>query len=151
MVNTAAQEGRKVTLSPNPYQELDNEYQVIDKKKKEVEAQLASWHERFVKVFFPDQTEFDALKSQAKDLQFMKAPIKQLDEIYLKMAMIYKRWLPIKSKLYQMNPSYHELFKGLELLLNDVEEKHGNKTARKTNRRTKRGNSKALSKRSIKK
>lgn len=107
--------------STNPYIELDAEFQDINTRYKQVQSELAQWHEKFLKTFAPDQTEFDNLKDQAKDLQWRKAPQMQIDTVYLKMAMIYKRWLPIEVRLHQMNPTYHKLFDGLKALLEDVE------------------------------
>lgn len=107
----------------NPYIELDNRYQSLEKIRKDVEAQTYKFMDDFHKVFIPDQNEFDSLKDQAKQLQIAKAPQVQLDPIYYKMAMIYKRWLPIEERLLRQNPEYKKLFNALKFMLEDIEKR----------------------------
>ncbi len=115
----------------NPYIELDQRYQSLEKLRKEVEAQTYKFMDDFHKVFIPDQNEFDSLKDQAKQLQLQKASQVQLDPIYYKMAMIYKRWLPIEERLLTQNPDYKKLFSALKYMLQDIEKRNGTKAEKK--------------------
>lgn len=105
----------------NPYIEFENRYQALDKLTKDTEAQTYAFFDDFNKVFMPDQQEFDSLKDQAKQLQLQKAAQTQLDSVYYKMAMIYKRWLPIEERLLAKNPEYKKLFAALKFMLADIE------------------------------
>ncbi len=113
----------KNPFNQNPYEVFHQRFKDIDKLRKEVDAHTFAFRDEFMKVFIPDQTEFDALKDQAKLLQKSKAPQQDLDKIYYKMALIFKKWSPIEEQLYEMNPLYRDLFKGLKSLLKEIEEK----------------------------
>lgn len=108
-------------FNTNPYEGFSQRFKDIDTLRKEVDAQTFAFRDEFMKVFIPDQTAFDELKDQAKKLQREKATQKELDQVYYKMAMIFKKWSPIEEQLYEMNPLYRDLFKGLKFLLEDLE------------------------------
>ncbi len=110
----------------NPYIELAVRAKHLYETTREIEAQNMKFHDEFLKVFLPDQTAFDELKDKAKELQLRKDS-KELDGIYYKMAMIYKRWLPIEDILIQKNPSYVAVFTALKFMLEDITKReHGN-------------------------
>lgn len=119
-------------FNPNPYEGFHQRFKDIDALRKEADAQAYAFRDEFMKVFVPDQTEFDGLKDQAKKMQLAKADPQELDKIYYKMAMIFKKWSPIEEQLYEMNPAYRDLFKGLKFLLKDLEKQEEKPKKRKT-------------------
>lgn len=119
----------------NPYIELSERCKHLEKVTKEIESENLKFHDEFLKIFIPDQTAFDELKDRAKQLQLQtgKTPFHEaeLDKIYLQMAMIYKKWLPIEQMLIAKNPHFLALFKALKFMLHDMEKKNDGK-AKKT-------------------
>ena len=107
----------------NPYVRFKEDLDRLEELTKSTDAQVYAFQDEFRKVFLPDQTAFDALKDEAKVSITKKQPVQVQDAIYLKMAMIYKKWMPCRDYLHRMNPSYVYLFKGLEHLLDDIEKK----------------------------
>ncbi len=114
-------------FNPNPYEGFHERFKQIDTLRREADAQAFAFRDDFMKVFIPDQTAFDELKDQAKKMQKEKINQKEIDKVYYKMAMIFKKWSPIEEQLYEMNPDYRDLFKGLKFLLDDIEKKERKK------------------------
>lgn len=113
------------------YEYFSQRFKQLDNARKDIEAQTYAFRDEFFKVFIPDQKEFDDLKDQAKLYHQQKQSQEMIDKVYLKMAHIYKKWLPIEDQLYQMNPLYRDLFKGLKHILTDIEKKEGKNESRK--------------------
>jgi hypothetical protein len=110
-------------MEENPYIKIHEQYLILEAKRKAVEAETFHFRDEFMKVFIPDQEQFDGLRLQAKQAITNKKPQAEIDIIYVKMATIYKRWLPCEEQLFQMNPLYRPLFEGLKKLLQDIEKR----------------------------
>jgi len=107
----------------NPYTAFGEQMKVLTARSKELEAETYKFHDEFLKVFLPDQNQFDALKDNAKKALIAKRPQEEVDKIYYQMAMIYKKWLPIEEFLLEKNPLYRDLFTGLKFMLQDIEKR----------------------------
>ncbi len=137
----------------NPYIHIAQRIKDSQERTKAVEAENAALHDEFAKVFFPDKERFETLKSQAKQALIQKKPQAETDKIYLDMAMIYKRWLPIEAFLLERNPLYRELFAGLKFMIDDIEKRKekndqspslsGSKPKRKTKKSVSTGSKQA--------
>ena len=110
-------------MNDNPYISLHATHKLLMERRKELEADLIKWREEFLPLFMPEEREFDELVQQAREGKYRKIPTRELDKIYYKMALIYKRWLPISEQLKAMNPKYVDLFLSLDGLLLEIEKK----------------------------
>ena len=107
----------------NPYIVFGEQVKFLTQRSKALEAETLKFHDEFLKVFLPDQNQFDALKDDAKKAITTKKPQSEIDTIYYNMAMIYQRWLPIEEFLMEKNPLYRDLFAGLKFMLKDIEKR----------------------------
>ncbi len=117
----------------NPYVGYHATYQELMTRRKQLESDTIQWREAFMKIFAPEETEFLELVQQSKEGKYRKIPEREMDKLYIKMAMIYKRWLPIQEQLKAMNPKYTEIFHGLDMVLADMDKKEATEKKEKKN------------------
>lgn len=110
-------------FNQNPYEIFAPQFTILDKLRKDTDANILRFQDEFLKVFGPDKTQFDLLMDQVKEGKRLQISDAHLEKLYDQMAVIYKRWIPIEDTLVSQIPSYKVIFKYLKLKVETPQEK----------------------------
>lgn len=104
----------------NPYLAYKKKLEKLQKERAVIENKTLEFWNEVKETFLPDQEAFMNLVDQAKKLTKDPHATKELDATYLKMAIIYKKWLPIEQEMLTMNPTLKDLSVGLKEIIKEA-------------------------------
>lgn len=123
----------------NPYVKFKEQLDYLNALTKEVEeavkqrdAKVYAFQDELRKVFLPDQTVFNNLHIELKEAIRLKKGNEVLDKVLYKLALIYRKWLPCREYLLELNtdPELRTLFEALDKMVLKIEkEEDGKKEA----------------------
>lgn len=120
----------------NPYVKFKEQLDYLNALTKEVEeavkqrdAKVYAFQDELRKVFNPDQTAFNDLHTELKEAIRLKKGNEVLDGLLYKLALIYRKWLPCREYLLELNtdPELRTLFEALDKMVKKIEKEESGK------------------------